>query len=52
MFVCLKNSQGEKTPVAGKVLRKAAGKAMATDFRIPLKEGGASSNLDSTPHKG
>ena len=41
MFALLKNPKGDKRPVvAGEVLRKAAGKAMAIEFRLPWKEAG------------
>ena len=53
MFAFLKNPQGDKRPVlAGEVLRKAAGKAMAIEFRLPWKEAGGNSSTDSTPRMG
>ena len=40
------NSKGYKRPVvAGGVLKEAAGKAMAIDFRLPRKEAGGSSSM-------
>ena len=41
MFAFLKNNQrGKRLVVAGEVLRKAADKAMAIDYRLPWKEAG------------
>ena len=39
MFTFIKNECGNKIPVVvGEVLRKATGKAMSIEFRVPWKE--------------
>ena len=41
MFADINNTQGDKRPVvAGKVFRKAAGKMMSIDFKLPWKDAG------------